>query len=493
MRLPPIALTLVAITSAACGVEGPPTTPELPEEVLTAAHYAHPGPITVVENLGLPAGAVRGWATDLNASRVIVGTMHDPAALRHAFQWTAATGMQRLAEPGLNLGSRVGGINNAGVVVGDLRTIFGDFRGVRWLPGGTLDHLGLIGPRNRSSAHGINNSGVIVGESGSEVGDTVPTIAGSTGGFSLSADFPVQATASAINDNGWVAGLLYEASGRGWLFKPGGGVVDLAPPEYGQDVGAVKWISAVNQQGTVVGSGIPPGANPAGPGRGMVWDGSTVGSSVAPSVLGTLGGDMSSAQDINDNGLIVGVSHLGNGSPRGFKQLGSGPMTRLPMLPGAVESTAGGVNNAGHIVGSMTHSNGVTYPTAWWYYASSDVKDCTCPPPLIKEEWLVVTMAGSRDLKVLDIAMNTVTIGAPRGPSPRASIAEKGGEPMVKYTDTNRDGLEDALLYFSMDELTELGLEHLVAKGSLLTGASADRSYGVGGLLPAAEAEKPRR
>jgi len=65
--------------------------------------------------------------------------------------------------------------------------------------------------------------------------------------------------------------------------------------------------------------------------------------------LGTLGGDWSTAFDINDNGQVVGYSDIGNGEYRAFYWDQENGMVELPS--GGKNSIARAINNHGQIVG----------------------------------------------------------------------------------------------------------------------------------------------
>lgn len=111
----------------------------------------------------------------------------------------------------------------------------------------------------------------------------------------------------------------------------------------------------INAHGVVVGQSSPnaTGGNGA---RAVVWNGTTA------TDLGTLGGQQSSAQDINDAGQVVGNSLLPDGSVRATLWQ-NGTVTNLGS--GANFSYATAINNKGQIVGASTGPNN---PRAYLWY-----------------------------------------------------------------------------------------------------------------------------
>ncbi|MGV3517154.1 hypothetical protein [Luteitalea sp.] len=101
---------------------------------------------------------------------------------------------------------------------------------------------------------------------------------------------------------------------------------------------------SLNNLGVVVGQSSPGAAGGAG-GRAVVWNGLT------PTNLGTLGGQESLAQGINDLGQIVGFSYLPDGSLRAALWENG---TIVNLGSGANFSYATAINNKGQIVGSST-------------------------------------------------------------------------------------------------------------------------------------------
>ena len=94
--------------------------------------------------------------------------------------------------------------------------------------------------------------------------------------------------------------------------------------------------------------------------------------------LGTMGGDDSVANDINDYGEIVGWSNLRDATQRGF--LWSNGVFEA-VTPVGYVGEARGINNLTQIVGHVYH--GVTphafysdARTRWWLLPTTDATDC---------------------------------------------------------------------------------------------------------------------
>jgi probable HAF family extracellular repeat protein len=88
--------------------------------------------------------------------------------------------------------------------------------------------------------------------------------------------------------------------------------------------------------------------------RATVWNRSTF---KAKHIGALLGGDYSSASDVNDVGEVVGVSNTGSAIVP-FLWTGNGGPTIIPLLPGDSCGQATAMNKSGHVVGYSSGSKG---------------------------------------------------------------------------------------------------------------------------------------
>lgn len=187
--------------------------------------------------------------------------------------------------------------------------------------------------------YGVNASGQSVGAS-VDSGGVVRAVTFSGGAASLISGLEArEGAASDISDNGLIVGA---ADDEAFLWKDGA-------VQFLGTLGTRSFSAAVNSNGQVVGT------NQFGDtvARAFLW------SSGVMTDLGTLGGEISTAFDINADGLVVGSSQ--NGASRRFRAFlySSGRMQDLNDL---IDPTSGwtllngwGINDRGQIVGQGSY------------------------------------------------------------------------------------------------------------------------------------------
>jgi probable HAF family extracellular repeat protein len=112
------------------------------------------------------AHKTRSYASDINASGMVVGSSESRTALRRAVQWTDGTrdSMVDLGATAYGDQSEALAVNSAGVVVG--YSTVGDFsqpnRPIGWIDGVSFDLKPFAGA-NSSEARDINDAGTVVG------------------------------------------------------------------------------------------------------------------------------------------------------------------------------------------------------------------------------------------------------------------------------------------------------------------------------------------
>jgi probable HAF family extracellular repeat protein len=161
-----------------------------------------------------------------------------------------------------------------------------------------------------------------------------------------------------INNSGWVVGNAdATGGGRGFLWKPGIGMVPLAPLP-GRTASVAY---AINSAGDIAGYSSPDS-------RATLWRAGVamdLGSlnPSSPSVL------VSEARDINDAGVIVGAAETGLSAPAprrlAFRWTQATGMVALPVPPNTVVSEADAINSTGQIVGYIQPNDGPPRAALW--------------------------------------------------------------------------------------------------------------------------------
>ena len=304
-------------------------------------------------------GGTTATVTDINNNRQIVGraaTTSDSAT--HAFIWQSGVMHDLGTFGGL---SAAYAINSGGSVVGYSTLSSGSSHSFLYDATNGLQDLGAFGG-DLSQAYGINDAGQIVGRVFDASGHH-PFVysAGVTTG--VANPFGGNGTALAINNSGAIVGGFSNSTNTASFnfLNIGGTTFDLG--SFGDPNG--NQANAINLSGSVVGQA---GGQSAGQfySHAFLYDGLT------KHDLGTLGGRQSSANDINNDGVIVGNSNLsGLGGVNHAWIYESGLMADLNALldPSGAALVAGtgsyylssavGINDDGWIVANS--SNGRAY------------------------------------------------------------------------------------------------------------------------------------
>ncbi|HMO27216.1 MAG TPA: hypothetical protein PKB10_13215, partial [Tepidisphaeraceae bacterium] len=294
----------------------------------------------------------------------------------NAYLWSPPGGpMQNIGTlPGSNNFSRGYAINDFGVIVGESDN--NTSRAFRWDGVNMTGLTRLAGDNDRGVAHDINNAGVIVGISSNGtvsratrwtngVAEDLGTIAGTT---------TATGRAWAINQNGAIAGLSTNASGTSQATLWNNGVITNLGSlgdgtRFGQAYGLNNSLVVVGatSTGQTVGQLIGTSST-TGITRAFRWENGTMTelepfNLYSPTNTGSDTNYHSVANDINDDGLIVGKSErvLGSAAVATLWENGVPIDLNTLIAPGSgwMLRSAEGINDAGDIVGFGTF-NGQT-------------------------------------------------------------------------------------------------------------------------------------
>jgi len=271
------------------------------------AQAAQPPRYTIQLLADLPGGISSSQGMSVNKLGVVGGQSVGTDGY-FATNWTppGQTPVSLGDLPGGSTSSMVYGLNDHGVAVGTASATTGG-RAFRTNANGQLVDLGdLAGGVNASGAWAINNHGQVAGYSYSSKSGNNPsavlwneqgvaTEIGDLAGGSWSSQ------ARAINDNGLVAGSSNVATGKhAFAWTAAGGMTDLGDLAGGLDFSEA---AGINNQGWVVGYGTGGTANGgAGTLHATLWrDGQVIDLTGNSAIT-------SSANDVNDLGVIVGQS-----------------------------------------------------------------------------------------------------------------------------------------------------------------------------------------
>jgi probable HAF family extracellular repeat protein len=266
-----------------------------------------------------------------------------------------------------DLGSFGGGqtgpraLNDSGQVVGDSRTANGQFRPFITGPDGVgMRDIGTLGG-DYVEALGINDAGQVVGHSSSSTSDASHAfITGPNGGGMRDLGIPADYSyARGINDAGQVAGSSHTAnytSHNAFITGANGEGITIL----GTLGGTLTLPSDINSEGQVAGYSFIRGGPPTyeGPYHGFI----TGANGTGMIDLGTLGGENSVAGGINDAGQVVGYSETANGQYHAFITGPDGVGMRDLGIP-ADYSYARAINDEGQVVGlsRMSGDSGIDH------------------------------------------------------------------------------------------------------------------------------------
>jgi probable HAF family extracellular repeat protein len=226
----------------------------------------------------------------------------------------------------------------------------------------TLIDLGTFNNVQSAQAFDLNDAGHVVGIAGNRAffwqnpnKIDLGTLASGSAAWAFGineSDHVVGQSALTTPPSGWHAVL--------WRW---GGITDLTP-ELPPNQSATA--TAINESGQV--------ALNIGYGAAFLWENGV------RTPLGHLGGGGSTANDINDSGVIVGASSTPGFLAHPFRWQ-NGVMTDLGLLPGAEDGGASAINSTGQIVGSSGRMDPETYEQFYQAFIYSNGVMSALPVP----------------------------------------------------------------------------------------------------------------
>lgn len=347
------AMMLIACTDGAEPV-GPPSL----HDRVSGAALTGPLAVTSVTGLEPMLGAVLTWSqgNDISDLGHVVGTSGTPSQSIRAAVWEPGTLFPTA------LGELPGGGENAATAVNSAGTIIvgigeipgGDGHAVRWVNfNGTwiVQDLGTVEfGGTRAMAHDIADDGTIVGVDYADPGPDNPRgFVWRNGVMTDLGPFGVE-SANAVNNDGQVVGI--NTDNHAVLWTPAGGPVDL-----GTLGGNVSIANDINASGEVVGEAYTS----SGKRHAFLWT-----SKRGMIDLGPPDAEFSTATGINAEGSVVGYVQSTPQGPYHAFLWSKGKMLDLGVLPGyeGGDSFAHAINTNGQVVG-MSRAGAAERGTLW--------------------------------------------------------------------------------------------------------------------------------
>jgi probable HAF family extracellular repeat protein len=351
--------------AAACAACADPSAPGTSPGVAVSPDRSNSAASTGVRivDLGTLPGGWPSYARAINGGRVIVGYSYTGAnfsGVPHAVRWqesTPGSGSWTIQDlSSLITGSVMSeatAINADGGIAGWMKNAAGEDVSFLLSPGGTLAFIAPPAGKNGTFPYGVNVSGAVVGAARlnpDNTGATVRAFYYENGTTVLLPTLSGMSQANAINDDGTVVGYSVDAANVSHAVKwTNDGVnwqIAMLPGT------ANSAATAISATGRIAGSGCPP-ATPTScvsASRAYLW----ANDATTPTLLGTLGGQSSTAYGVNDAGDVAGESYTKTGLQRAFfSGAGSGVLLDLGSLGGGSGfSTAAGLS--GRLVVGLT-------------------------------------------------------------------------------------------------------------------------------------------
>jgi probable HAF family extracellular repeat protein/T5SS/PEP-CTERM-associated repeat protein len=252
----------------------------------------------VMQSLGTLGGS---WseAHGVNDSGQVVGTSLTGSGYSGAFLWQNGA-MQNLGTLGGTGSSGAWGINNSGQVVGFSINSTPQMHAFLW--NGSMADLGALGD-GASYAYAVNDAGQVAGwaKVGTYPADSEHAFRWNGSMQDLGTGSWAQSSARGINDNGDVVGILVNANNDDWhaFLSQGGGMQDLG--------GSLSIAYDINNDGLIVGESG---------GHAVLWENGQM-KDLNTLIPPNSGWALQNARGINSKGQIVGKGTF-NGQPRAF-------------------------------------------------------------------------------------------------------------------------------------------------------------------------------